>query len=128
MARPKALDGWPKHFQPTYGPYRAIVDRWKDADTGVFLVDLGFGHYDYIDVRLLDYSSPESQTTQGEAATAYTENLLPPGSRARLHANLKGAFAPTLSRWVAGIEMEDGRWLGEVLFKHGHARQGSFEG
>lgn len=125
--RPAAFARWPKDLSPTYGPYRAVLDRWKDADTGVFLVDFGMEEYDYREIRVLGYSSPESGTPEGDAATAFANELAPPGSRALIHSD-KGRFSPTYTRWAARIVLEHGLDYGPALHTAGHAREGRFEG
>lgn len=128
MAKPKAFQDWPKSLAVTYGPYRAVLDRWMDADTGLFLVDLGFDEWRYVEVRVMGYSSPEHGTPEGDAATAFANDLAPPGSRARLYSNKAGKLDKTITRFVASIELEHGLDYGEVLHAAGHARVGSFMG
>ncbi len=129
MSTPSCFQEWPKSLSVTYGPYRAVLDHWTDADTGVFLVDLGFKRPSYLEIRVKGYSSPESDTTEGDAATAFANELAPPGSRARLHATTKlGTFSPTLTRFAARIELEHGLDYGEALHAGGHAKVGSFKG
>jgi endonuclease YncB( thermonuclease family) len=125
VATPAAFRSWPKSLTPSYGPYAAILDRWLDADTGLFLTSLGFGQYAYVEIRLLGYSSPESNTPKGKAATAFANDLAPPGSRVLLHSEKP---VQTFTRFVARIELEHGLDYGEMLFKAGHARIGAFEG
>lgn len=129
MAKPAAFQSWPKSLAVTYGPYRAVLDRWIDADTGLFLVDLSFEEYDYVEIRLADYSSPESDTPAGLAANEFANDLVPPGSRVRLHATTRlGTYSKTITRFAARIELEHGLDYGEVLFGAGHARIGAFKG
>ncbi len=100
-----------------------------DADTCLALVDLGFGRYEYVEIRLLDYSSPESDTPQGEAATAYANLIAPPGTRALLRSSPRtGKLTPTFSRWTAQVEIEDLGDYATTLAAAGHARKGSFVG
>ena len=127
MPKAIAFRNWPKNLGPTYGPYRATLDHWKDADTGVFLIDVGFGLEILVEIRLLAYSSPESHTEAGKAATTFANILCPPGSRVRLHTH-KNKMTPTITRWVAAIELEDGSIYGVTLKEAGHAREGAFEG
>lgn len=129
MAKPQAFLRWPKSLSVTYGPYRAILDRWSDADTGTFLVDLGLEGYEYVEIRLSGFSSPESNTQAGDAATQFAGDLAPPGSRVRLHSTTKlGSYSKTLTRFAARIELEGGLDYGEVLHAAGHARIGAFKG
>ena len=129
MATPTCFLDWPKSLAVTYGPYRAVLDRWADADTGIFLVDLGFKRPQYLEIRVKGYSSPESGTPEGEAATAFAHDLAPPGSRARLHSTTKlGTYSQTLTRFAARIELEHGLDYGEALHAAGHAKVGSFMG
>ena len=129
MATPAVFLDWPKSLAVTYGPYRAVLDRWSDADTGIFLVDLGFKRPTYLEIRVKGYSSPESGTPEGDAATAFANELAPPGSRARLHSTTKlGTYSQTLTRFAARIELEHGLDYGEALHAAGHARVGSFMG
>ena len=129
MAKPSVFIGWPKSLSVSYGPYRAVLDRWLDADTGLFLCDLGFDNPNYVEIRISGYSSPESGTPEGEAATRFANELAPPGSRARLHSTTKlGTYSKTLTRFAARIELEHGLDYGEALHAAGHARIGSFKG
>jgi len=127
MAKPTAFKNWPKSLGPSYGPLRAVLDHWRDADTGVFLVDFGMEHYDYVAVRVEGFSSPESGTEAGDAATLFANLLAPPGSRVRL-ASKKPIYAQTLSRWVASIELEGGMDYGSTMLAAGHTKIGSFMG
>lgn len=121
MAKPGAfLGSWPQELAPTFGPYRAVLDRWVDADTGLFLVDLGFGHYVHIAIRLDGYSSAEKWTDEGKAAIAFANDLAPPGSRALIYSR-DGSFDPTFDRWDGSILLERGLDYGEALFVAGHA-------
>lgn len=127
MAKPTGFKAWPKSLSPTYGPYRATLDHWRDADTGVFLVDFGMEHYDYVAVRVEGFSSPESSTEAGPTATLYANLIAPPGARALLFTR-KPAYANTLCRWVASIKLEDGTDYGLAMHAAGHAAVGSFQG
>ncbi len=128
MAKPRAFENWPKSALPvTYGPFRAVVDRWQDADTAVMVVDASFGEYPYVEIRLANASAPEKNTSAGKEAKAFVEELLPRDSRVILRTE-KDRFAPTFSRWAAGILMEDGRDFATVLVDSGHGRWGSFVG
>lgn len=129
MSTPQCFKAWPPSLAVTYGPYRAVLDRWQDADTAVFCVDLGFKHPAYVEIRLAGYSSPEPGTPAGEAATAFAYDIAPPGSRARLHSTTRlGNYSRTLTRFAARIELEHGLDYGAALYDAGHARVGSFRG
>lgn len=122
MSKPAAFLGWPKTVLPvTFGPYRAVVDRWLDADTWVAFVDMGMGEYVPKTLRLANASAAEMDTPEGRAAKAFIEDLYPAGSRQILRTE-KDDFAPTFSRWVASALMEDCRDLATVLVDYGYAR------
>jgi endonuclease YncB( thermonuclease family) len=112
---------WPEDLSVSYGPYKAVLDRWIDADTGVFLTDLGFARYEYVTIRLSGYDAPEPNTAAGRAATGFAGELAPPGSRVRLWSEKDGRYHPTFTRWSAHIELEHGLDYGRMLHDSGHA-------
>ncbi len=123
-----AFEGWPAKVLPIkFGPFRAVVDRWLDADTFIAVVDAGFGLYPHVEIRLANASAPEKNTPKGKEAKAFVQELLPRDSRVILRTE-KDRFAPTFSRWAASILMSDGRDLATVLVEAHHAVWGSFQG
>lgn len=121
MAKPKAFTArWPISLSPSYGPYRAVLDRWMDADTGLFLVDVGFGCYEHVEIRVAGYNAPEPHTDAGKAAVEFANRLAPPGSRVLLHETAKG-FSPTFTRYTSQIMLEHGPDYGASLWAAGHA-------
>jgi endonuclease YncB( thermonuclease family) len=121
VSKPAAFLDWPKTVLPvTFGPYRAVVDRWLDGDTWVAFVDMGMGEYVPKAIRLSSAGTPEMDTPEGRAAKAFSEHIQPPGSRQILRTE-KDSFTPTFSRWAAGALMEDNRDLATVLVDSGHA-------
>lgn len=111
---------WPTTLAPTYGPYRATLDRWIDGDTGLFLVDLGFGRYEYVEIRVSGLKCADDPHPEAAAAKTYAEHLLKREGRVRLHTYAK--MKSTFSRWVASIELEHGLDFALAMTAAGHHR------
>lgn len=120
MAKPLSYTHpWPDSLKASYGPYRATLDRWIDGDTGLFLVDLGFGRYEPVEVRIEGLECADKPHPERETAMAYAEDLLRRDGRVRLHT---GEMKPTFSRWVARVELEHGLDFRQAMFEAGHHR------
>lgn len=121
MATPTAFKNWPKSLAPSYGPYRAVLDRWIDGDTGLFLVDKGFGPPEFVEIRVEGLSTADDPHPEADEATDFANALAPPGSRALLHTT--GArIRATFTRWVARVELEHGLDYAEAMTAAGHHR------
>ncbi len=110
---------WPAALKPSYGPYAAVLDRWIDGDTGLFVVDVGFGHRLYVEIRVLGLSCADNPHPEADEALAYAALLLKRDGRVRLHTT---GMKATFTRWVAGIELEHGLDYAEAMTAAGHHR------
>ena len=124
MSKPAQFQAWPDSLSVPYGPYRAVTERVVDGDTVHVLVSLGVDEYAYRMVRIRGVNAPEmfsgppEERERGKAAREFLVGLLPEGTRCRLTTERD---ATTFGRYVADIELEDGRNVASVLVEAGHA-------
>jgi micrococcal nuclease len=124
MTKPTQFQGWPENLDVPYGPYRAVIERVVDGDTVHAIVSLGLDEYAYRMIRLRGVNAPElfsgppEERERGAAARDFLAELLPPGTKCRLATERD---VTTFGRYVAYIELEDGREVGTVLIEAGHA-------
>lgn len=126
MSKPMQFQDWPDTLDVPYGPYRAAVERVIDGDTVHVLLSLGMNEYAYRMLRIADVNAPElfsgtkEERVRGKAARDFLASLLPPGTKCRLTTRRDAA---TFGRYVADIELEDGRDVATVLVEAGHAER-----
>ncbi len=124
MSKPVQFQGWPESLGVAYGPYRAVTERVVDGDTVHVMVSLGVDEYAYRMIRIRGVNAPEvfsgppEEREWGKAARAFLPQLLPPATRCRLATQRD---TTTFGRYVADIELEDGRDVATVLVEAGHA-------
>ena len=124
MSKPVQFQEWPESLSAAYGPYRAVVERGVDGDTVHVMVSLGVGEYAYRIIRIRGVNAPEvfsgplEERGMGKAARDFLTRLLPQGTRCRLATQRD---TTTFGRYVADIELEDGRDVATVLVEAGHA-------
>lgn len=124
MSKPIQFRDWPESFDVGYGPYRAVVERVVDGDTIHVLLSLGLDEYAYRMVRLQNINAPElfsgakEERERGKAARDFLVDLLSTGTRCRISTRRD---ATTFGRYIADIELEDGRDVASVLVEAGHA-------
>ena len=124
MSKPVQFQEWPESLSVAYGPYRAVVERVVDGDTVHVMVSLGVDEYAYRMIRIRDVNAPEvfsgppEERERGKAARDFLTRLLPQGTRCRLATQRD---TTTFGRYVADIELEDGRDVATVLVEAGHA-------
>jgi len=84
--------------------YRAILERWVDADTAVVSIDLGLRVWKRNEhLRLVGINAPDTQPAKS-AATAIANRLCPPGSEITVWTEKdKG---DKYGRWLATIRYE----------------------
>lgn len=90
-------------MQPAYR-YRAICDRVIDADTLKLRVDLGFGVWTVVTVRVRGIDTPELRTVSGEAARAAVVRLFESNPSIVIES-YKDQM--TFARWVADVFVAD---------------------
>ena len=99
--------------------YYATVERWKDADTVVVLIDQGFDDLTREALRLKDCWAAELGTPAGNEALLVVHHMLPPGSRVVVQTFRD--TAETFGRYVARIWTPDGTEIGPWLVELGYA-------
>ncbi len=120
MAKPLPFTPpWPKALAPSYGPYAAVLDRWIDGDTGLFIVDLGFGITAYVESRVLGLSCADRPHPERDVALMDAYGLLNRDGRVLLHTTGK-KHVSTFSRWVARVELEHGLDYATAMNEAGH--------
>ncbi len=124
MSKPVRFQEWPESLGVAYGPYRAVTERVVDGDTVHVMVSLGVDEYAYRMIRIRGVNAPEvfsgppEERERGKAARDFLTQLLLQGTRCRLATQRD---TTTFGRYVADIELEDGRDVATVLVEAGHA-------
>ncbi len=124
MSKPVQFQEWPESLGVAYGPYRAVVERVVDGDTVHVMVSLGVDEYAYRMIRIRGVNAPEvfsgltEERERGKDARDFLTQLLPQGTRCRLATQRD---TTTFGRYVAYIELEDGRDVATALVEAGHA-------
>jgi micrococcal nuclease len=124
MSKPTQFQRWPESLDVPYGPYRASIERVVDGDTVHVLLSLGLDEYAYRMVRIADinapevFSGPKEERERGKAARDFLAALALPGTQCRLTTKRDTA---SLGRYVANIELADGRDVATILVETGHA-------
>lgn len=107
--------------------YSAKVIEWKDGDTVVIDIDLGFAITVRQTVRTQGINCPEIHSTdadekkRGFAALARATQLAPPGSPVAV-ASLKPGGGDKYGRYLAKITLADGRDYDTVMIGEGLAK------
>lgn len=101
--------------------YYGSITRWKDADTAVVAVDVGFHLGLELTVRVRDLWAAEMDTPEGRAAKAAAEGLATPGTRVivRTHKTRTGTDIESMGRYVADIQLPDGRDFASAMVTGG---------
>lgn len=124
MSKPIQFQEWPDSLGVPYGPYRAVIERVVDGDTVHVGVSLGLDEYAYRMIRIKDAFAPElfsgspEERERGKAARDFLAALIPEGTKCRLSTERD---ASTFGRYVASIQLEDGRDVATALIEAGHA-------
>jgi micrococcal nuclease len=124
VSKPVQFQEWPEDLSVPYGPYRAVIERVVDGDTVHVMVSLGLDEYAYRMIRIKSafapelFSGPPEERERGKAARDFLVELLPEGTKCRL---LTERDVSTFGRYVASIELEDGRDVATALVEAGHA-------
>jgi endonuclease YncB( thermonuclease family) len=101
--------------------YAAQVVRVIDGDTAIVHVDYGFEQGGVWSIRLLDLWCPERGTPTGDAATLAAQALLPAGVRVVIRTRrVKDHEEMTFARYLAHVELSDGRDFSETMIGLGH--------
>lgn len=111
--------------------FQAEVVRWVDGDTVELVVDQGFKHYfgntdSPISFRLLNVNTPEKYKVGGAEATAYVNELAPPGDFVIIRT-YKIKDSDSFGRYLAEIYVDEvefifnaGPSISESLIASGH--------
>jgi len=107
-------------MEPVY-VYAATVTKVVDGDTLRLQADLGFKTHVDLTVRVKDLWAPELDTPGGHTARQMAELLIPPGTRVviRTHKTRTGNDLESLGRYVADVQLADGRDFAEVMVSGG---------
>jgi len=112
--------------------YKAKVVRWKDGDTLVAAISLGFDIYTEQSLRLARIDTPETHGAaacdEGIEAWKFVQHLLPSGTAifVRTLKTRSGRERETLGRLVAEIFFGDLTNLSDYLVEQGHAKLRSY--
>jgi endonuclease YncB( thermonuclease family) len=99
--------------------YQAKLTRIVDADTLVLDVDLGFGIWHSLKVRLLAVNAPEMNKPEGIAARNFAQQWFDQhGTKVRIQT--RKDKADSFGRYLAWVSV-GGNSLNEALLKAGHA-------
>jgi endonuclease YncB( thermonuclease family) len=119
--KPVEFANWPPELAVPHGPFRAVCRHHVDGDTYDFLVDVSFNQYAYQVIRLADIDTPETNRKEsreaGLAALWFVRELMPVGSRVALHTQKD---PDSFGRFIAHIQLADGRDLGQEILDAGH--------
>jgi micrococcal nuclease len=124
MSKPSQFQDWPESLDVPYGPYRAVIERVVDGDTVHVIASLGLDEYAYRMIRIKGafapelFSGPPEERERGKAARTFLDGLLPVGTKCRLTTERD---ITTFGRYVASIELADGRDVAIALIEAGHA-------
>ena len=95
---------------------RAVVRRWIDGDTVKALVDLGFGVWQSVTLRVVGVDAPERNQPGFEEASAFVNTLAPVESVVIVQTIKPGdAAAQTFGRWLARVWTPDGVDVAEAV-------------
>lgn len=103
--------------------YYGEVIRWKDGDTCVLKVDLGYGLSLQWSYRVYLIDTPEEGESLHYEASLRAQELAPPGTEVVVRSikNKKKQDIQTFGRWVAELYV-DGVSIGDTLLKEGYAK------
>lgn len=87
--------------------YIATLDRVKDGDTFVLLIDLGFGCLTRQSIRVLDYNAPELGTPDGDKARLVAVRVFASAKEIRVRTYKD---ARTFERWLAEVWIDGVTW------------------
>jgi len=107
-------------IEPVY-IYAAQAYRIVDGDTYVLDVDLGFGSFQRIPVRLHGCNAPELSTREGKDAKDFVSALLltPVGPAPLVLQSFR--HEQSFARWVCDVWLPSDENLSEALIAAGHA-------
>lgn len=106
--------------------YKAEIIAWKDGDTPVVHLDLGFSVFTEQTVRVLGINTPEVHSRdvvekqRGQAALARAKELAPIGSTVVLKS-FKPGGGDKFGRYLASLSLKDGRDYSGVMVDEKHA-------
>ena len=104
--------------------YACVVVEWRDGDTLVVDVDLGFRLTFRQAVRVCGIDTPErhgSTKEAGDRAKAFAESLAPVGTELLIQSRKPDRPAEKYGRWLATVTLPDGSDLAMRMLAAGHA-------
>lgn len=110
--------------------YKAKIVEWKDADTPVVTIDLGFTVTKTEIVRVRWLNTPEitgKEKPLGIAALNFARELAPVGSLVMLKSHKPGG-GDKFGRYLADITLNDGRDYATTVISAGHGKQWNGQG
>lgn len=102
--------------------YRAVIKRWKDADTVVVDIDQGFRDWKHDQsIRIVGIDAPDKQPAKA-VATAWAVMKWPPGTRVYLKTYLdkRGEEENSFERWLAHLII-NGAFYSDLAIAQGAA-------
>ena len=103
--------------------YKAKILEWLDADSCRISCDLGFFVSIEMTVRVNGINTPEVRGVEkprGLAALAHATYLAPPGGFVEVRSE-KPAGGDKFGRFLASIQLRDGRDYAAAMITEGHA-------
>lgn len=122
MSSPKHLLDYPEHMKLPYGPFMGFVEHVHDGDTLTVNVDVGFGHFPVVAIRLENIECPELWQDGGPSAAAFVAYLCDHGSPVVLSTGLTPKSRKqkrTFTRYVGIIKTGNGEDLGDLIYDAG---------
>jgi|SRR5215831_5687568 len=102
-----------------YGPYRAVIDKWTDADSCRIRLDLGFNITMLLTCQCFGIkSSFKAGTPDGNEALEYANQVCPPEDQVRVFSHGRNKYE---GRFLGDIITADGRNYGELMITAGYA-------
>ena len=118
MPKPTPMLDFPWSERLPFGPWVGFFDRAEDPDTVVVIVDLGFGVYIPVSIRLRDLRAPESHQLGADQLVAAIERVAPYGT----HVNIYSEKTPrskdqkmSFTRYVGDVVLPGNRDLATLV-------------
>lgn len=101
--------------------YKAMIVGWLDGDTVDVQIDLGFCVKVEQRVRVRGINAPEKNTPEGQCARNHAAQLALPGEKLLVRSHKQGG-GDKYGRWLADIQLRDGRDFATEMVNAGHAK------
>lgn len=123
MRKPSEFYNFPMPIE--FGPYRAVVKHWVDADTCDVLLDVGLNKYAYETLRIRGIDGPEiygpkeeGELERGHAARDYALSIAPIDTPVIVTTYKDTA---SFGRYIADLTFSDGSDFAAEMVNAGHA-------